>query len=286
VVVVNGTAATDWLGLGFLQSKDGTFEAGAPYATLTRRPVDPGANMGLLRVHGGFGNTNELANFNYLKEAQGFTTNLNARNNLGLRYDTASGNLQVWLTSEGGTTVTQYNGSVNYDGVAGQAVPVDQLNYVGITFNNLNALDDINPAYLDDLKVRLVAAQGDPYDLWAAAYGGTNLIGSQTADYDGDGLANLYEYGTGGNPTNAMDHGIELEFTYVDGVLRYIHVQRTSDTNLAYYLETTSDLVTGTWSNTGYSVSGTNVTGDTFDYVTNSIDDDVNERFIRMVIER
>jgi len=127
VVVASGDANTDWLSIGLLQSKDGTFETGGPYVTLTRRAVDPGADLGLLRIYGGLGNTNELATLNNLKEAQGFTTNLNARNTVSFEYDTASGNLQVWLTSEGGTTVTHYDGSVDYNGVVGQAVPLDSL---------------------------------------------------------------------------------------------------------------------------------------------------------------
>jgi len=153
VVVASGDANTDWLSIGLLQSKDGTFETGGPYVTLTRRAVDPGADLGLLRIYGGLGNTNELATLNNLKEAQGFTTNLNARNTVSFEYDTASGNLQVWLTSEGGTTVTHYDGSVDYNGVVGQAVPLGDLNYFGITFNSLNSADGSNPAYIDDVNV-------------------------------------------------------------------------------------------------------------------------------------
>lgn len=155
VVVANGDANNDWLSFGLLPSKDHAYQSAAPYVTLTRRPADAdlGANLGFLNVYGGSGGSNQLAEKNWLKEAQGFSTNLNARNSLGFEYDTATGNLAVWLTSEGGNTVTQYNGSVNYGGVPGQAVPLDQLNYFGITFNSLNAQNDGNPAYLDDLKV-------------------------------------------------------------------------------------------------------------------------------------
>jgi hypothetical protein len=152
VVVANGDANTDWLSFGLLQSRNHTYQRGEPYVALTRR-VASGADMGLLNVYGGLGNSNLIGSYNYLKEPQGFTTNLNARNTVGFEYDTASGHLQVWLTSEGGTTVTQYSGSVNYDGVTGQAVPLDELNYFGITFNGLNAAGSTDPAYIDNLVV-------------------------------------------------------------------------------------------------------------------------------------
>ncbi len=166
VMVANGDANTDWLSMGLLDSKNHTFQRGQPYCTLTRNATGAGANMGLLKVYGGEGSgPGTLASQNYLKEPQGFTTNLNARNTVAFEYDTASGNLAVWLTSEGGTTVTQYNGSVNYNGVEGQAVPLGNLNYFGITFNSLNSLDGSNPAYIDDLSVVYIpgpTSGGDP----------------------------------------------------------------------------------------------------------------------------
>jgi hypothetical protein len=157
VMVANGDANTDWLSMGLLDSKSHTYQKGQPYCTLTRNATGNGANMGLLKVYGGEGSApGTLASQNYLKEPQGFTTNLNARNTVAFEYDTASGNLAVWLTSEGGTTVTQYNGSVNYNGVEGQAVPLGDLNYFGVTFNSVNSTGSADPAYLDNLVVEII----------------------------------------------------------------------------------------------------------------------------------
>jgi hypothetical protein len=156
VLVANGDANTDWLSLGLVGSKNHTFQKGAPYLTLTRRE-DAGVNTGLLKVYGGLGaGSGSLTNVNFMKEAQGFTTNLNARNTVGLEYDTGSGNLRVWMTSEGGTTVFHYDGSVNYGGVTNQPVPFDALKYAGVTFNGLNSLADADPAYVDDLTVERI----------------------------------------------------------------------------------------------------------------------------------
>lgn len=215
VVVANGGANNAWLGFGLLPAKNHTYQSGAPYVSLTRRSADAdlGANLGFLNIYGGPGNTNPLAAKNWLKEPQGFTTNLNARNTVGFEYDTASGNLQVWLTSEGGTTVTQYNGSVNYNGVAGQAVPLDQLGWFGVTFNKLNAQGDIAPAYIDDVVIECAGtvlfedgfstlSYGPSVNSGALASGTLELppqdglfmlATDPEIDQDGDGIADEWE---------------------------------------------------------------------------------------------
>jgi hypothetical protein len=50
-------------------------------------------------------------------------------------------------------------------------------------------------------------------------------------------------------------------------------------------VETSTNLVSGAWTNEGYSVIGTNVTGGTLDFVTNDVDTAEDERFIRLKIE-
>ena len=42
------------------------------------------------------------------------------------------------------------------------------------------------------------------YESWAADFG----VGAGTNDFDADGLLNVYEYGLGGDPTNAADQGL------------------------------------------------------------------------------
>jgi len=99
-------------------------------------------------------------------------------------------------------------------------------------------------------------------------------IGHKTNDYDGDGLNNLGEYGLGGDPTNAMDQGISSEICVVNiggsNLIKYIHPQ-LSDLNsgLTYFLELSTNLSGGIWTNSGYTILGTNVTADTFNFVTN-----------------
>ncbi|VGO23240.1 BNR-4 repeat-containing protein [Pontiella sulfatireligans] len=105
-------------------------------------------------------------------------------------------------------------------------------------------------------------------------------------DDDKDGLSNLYEYGMGGDPTNGFVDGNLPVFGFVGSGLVYSYAQRTDDSNLVYYIETKEDLVDGPgWTNAGYAVVSTNVTGSVFDVVTNSIPTTATQQFIRLIIE-
>jgi hypothetical protein len=125
----------------------------------------------------------------------------------------------------------------------------------------------------------------DGYTGWAGLFGGAGVIGSKTNDPDGDCLANLGEYAQGGNPTNGMDVGVVPELVNDGGTLRYIHVQRNDDTNLVYTLESTTNLVSGSWADTGYTMLGTNVTGLSLDYVTNSVPASGEQGYFRLRFE-
>ncbi len=126
-----------------------------------------------------------------------------------------------------------------------------------------------------------IAASG--YDLWAADY--PTLTGGQQDDDDLDGLVNLYEYALGGDPTNGFVDGEIPVLNTVPGALNYIHAQRSDDASLSYYLELTGDLVFPAWTNSGYTVLGTYVTGGTFNYVTNQIPTTDPKKFIRLMID-
>lgn len=127
------------------------------------------------------------------------------------------------------------------------------------------------------------------YAGWASSWGGVDL-GSKTDDYDSDGLSNLYEYGLGGDPTNELDQGISPEYGVVDvegrNMFCYVHPQLADpNSGLAYYLKLSTNLVSGTWINGGYTVTGTNVTGDALNFVTNITDMAAEQKYIRFVID-
>ncbi|VGO15464.1 hypothetical protein PDESU_04047 [Pontiella desulfatans] len=154
--------------------------------------------------------------------------------------------------------------------------PVARYNHVN---GNLNSAMQVSVAGVVNREPEL-----GPYDQWVSDFGVTN---GPTEDHDNDGLSNLYEYGLDGNPTNGVIEPAKLP-TFGPGAagLEYIHAQRNDDTNLVYYLDLTASLVPASWMNEGYTVSGTNVTMGTFDYVTNLVETVDNAKFIQLKIEQ
>jgi hypothetical protein len=70
-----------------------------------------------------------------------------------------------------------------------------------------------------------------------------------------------------------------------DADMEYIYNMRTDDLSLTYYLELTDNLTFDTWTNMGYTVEGTNITGGLFDQVTNSVPTTETKKFIRLTVE-
>jgi hypothetical protein len=120
------------------------------------------------------------------------------------------------------------------------------------------------------------------YDAWSLSWGMD--IGDSTNDYDSDLRNNFYEYTLNGDPTNILNRGVDPLLESINGSLQYIYLQRSDDTNLIYNVETCTNLVSGGWTNTGYSVLGTNVTGGLFDEVTNGVSTIDDQSFIRLRI--
>ncbi len=149
---------------------------------------------------------------------------------------------------------------------------------------NLNSAADT--AYqLANLTFTVKAIDG--YYAWASSY---KLAGGPSDDDDEDGLSNIHEYGVGGDPTDALNLGTSPEFSAVNSgggsVFNYVYPQRAgSGSELSYTLELNTNLVSGVWTNAGYAVMGTNVTGGSLDFVTNVIDAVEAQKFVRLVIE-
>jgi hypothetical protein len=130
-------------------------------------------------------------------------------------------------------------------------------------------------------SIQVIPVSG--YEAWAAQQ--SAAIGGPGLDYDGDLRNNLYEYALNGNPTDPLDKGVEPEFKLVGNTFKYIHLQRHSAADLIYLVETTTNLLSGTWSNSGF-VAETNVTGGTYDVITNHLMLQHPQRYIRLKITK
>lgn len=110
------------------------------------------------------------------------------------------------------------------------------------------------------------------YARWADRYPG---LGQPLEDDDQDGLDNLGEFGTGGNPTNAADLGFVpfLQMADVDGAaaLVYVHAKRIDTDTLTYAVEHTADLVDPSWITQGVTQAGVTVLDSSFAVVTNVV---------------
>lgn len=144
---------------------------------------------------------------------------------------------------------------------------------------------------LTESEIQALAAISGPLSGYAGWVGGWGVdIGAQTNDYDGDGLINLYEYAFGGDPTNALNQGTAPVCGIIDyGGTQYFGYaySQLSDpaSGLGYSLEVCTNLISGTWTNTGYEVLGTNITGGTLAVVSNYTGMADGQKFIRLVIE-
>ena len=198
---------------------------------------------------------------------------------------TASELYNFWFTN-GAAFYLNDSASITLQTSGNNIADIQTYNQAGYLVINgsTNAVLDVDYTYDPDAGVLQAGASASGFATWAAGWGVD--IGSETDDYDEDLLNNLGEYALGGNPTNALHQG-EPVIAFIDGgTMTYVHAQRTDDVSLGYSLQLTDDLVSGVWTNTGYSVAGTNVTGETFDFVTNNIPMVDPETFIKLVIEK
>lgn len=201
------------------------------------------------------------------------------------------------LTFNGGQVVVEMEGAVVT--VPGDEIGESVTNGTTIVANFTNdlssAIGTYNLAYaahnratvtektVVTLNALNISVETQTYTTWAESWGVD--IGSETNDYDGDYVDNLGEYGLGGDPTDPADKG--MYSTSVDGSdMVYVHALHSSDPNLVYWLETTDNLVHPNWTNIGYTVVNTNVTGETYDHVTNTVSTTADDQtFIRLRIQ-
>ncbi len=275
-------------------STDGTYGStngasllpGAYEVRIGGDPVSNASNRVAFRINNNTGSPLQLDSISF-DYARWFT---NGPTNLTLLYSYGD------LGNTNNTVINVYSGtsalggnSGDYDdfdwslsGLSDQVLSAGQ--YAVFRLEATGSIGAFSSGAFDNIAIIGGAFAGTGYDLWSLPYG---LTGGQQDDDDDDGLINLYEYGLGGNPTNGFVNGNIPTFGNTGSGFEYVYAQRTDDPTLSYYLETDLDLVNPPgWTNAGYTVVATNVTGGTFDYVTNSVPTADDEKFIRLKIEQ
>ncbi|VGO11733.1 hypothetical protein PDESU_00279 [Pontiella desulfatans] len=139
----------------------------------------------------------------------------------------------------------------------------------------------------EDFAMLVGSAEAAGYNIWLAEqYPDFDTDNGKTDNPDGDALDNWNEYAFGGNPTNGADTGHPVEYGLVEAggaFMSFIHAQRIGSDDIEYVVETTVDLVGGTWTNEGVVIAGTNGSfAADFVGVTNLVATDAGERFIRI----
>jgi hypothetical protein len=142
----------------------------------------------------------------------------------------------------------------------------------------------LNVSYDAGADITTVTAQPFGYDAWASDW--EVDLGGSGGDYDNDRCSNFHEYVLNGDPTDALDTGVDPLLLKTGGQLVYIHLQRNDDPNLVYEVETCTNLVSGGWAPAGSPVIGTGIAGGgvSYDVVTNSIPVTGDEQFIRLQV--
>jgi hypothetical protein len=205
-------------------------------------------------------------------DTAGFTTTIKVAGTYGT-YGTDNLQLVLTVSADGATnTVTATVDTTGYSATQ--------------TGFGVSMLSDNNNQFLVDTFTVASGSGAPPYSYGQWASGWSTNIGVAANDFDLDGLDNLYEYGLDGDPTNALDQGTLPTLIKSGDTFIYVHPQRADDESLVYTVETTTNLVSGVWTNEGYTVTGTNVTGGTLDFMTNDVDTVEDEKFIRLKIEK
>ena len=131
----------------------------------------------------------------------------------------------------------------------------------------------------------------DPYEIWAAAYGGEALIGVSTNDHDSDGQSNLAEFYFGGNPTNKVDQSHRPQIAVVSqggsNALQFVYRKLANvPSGTSYQVECAGNLLNPAWTNIGTVVVGQGAVEGDSDYlsVTNELAVMGTNGFFRLIV--
>ncbi|MDZ8120508.1 fibronectin type III domain-containing protein [Pontiella agarivorans] len=175
--------------------------------------------------------------------------------------------------------------------VTGDEIGFDDINAFGFFAENAAASND---AWVDHMRL-LYGSSPSVFQKWCDEQGIYNEDAVESADLDGDGADNLYEWGMGGDPLDGTDIGITQRRMYMDGddfVYIYPRLKGVAPT---YTLKAADSLVIGGFDETlveGVDFTEVSAGGDwagwapEFEAVTNAIPTAGRSiRFFKTVVE-
>jgi hypothetical protein len=125
----------------------------------------------------------------------------------------------------------------------------------------------------------------DDYEQWLQD-NGLPTDTAEDADSDDDGVKDLFEFATGGDPDDDTITGTAPVLTELGGSYIYTYGKDSTVTIIDYTVETTTNLLdSGSWTNSGTALLGDDG-GSPITLVSNSVDTVTDEKFIRLKVER
>jgi hypothetical protein len=159
--------------------------------------------------------------------------------------NTIDKNAGGWLEFSGSNTLALVQGWVN------GTIP---NNGVGISATVVNDTDRL--FWLQTKEALAAGAHpqlileflgGLTYDDWAATWGVD--LSDREADFEGDGLVNLLEYGFGGNPTNDDAAAVSPTIAVGTDVTHVYNSRAVSELTYELFVDLDNDLITSDWTN-------------------------------------
>jgi len=262
---------TEWTSIGYNRPSTLTMEAGAAFEAVADLLIGfDGIGDSRLDIDGGLVTVNATITLgNAANTSHGFVTvdeggRLDAS---GLIFNNTNCVVDVWKGSV--VLAGDQTSAVNDYRAAGNLIAYGGVGQLEVDYN------------LSHSGFTTISATASGYDVWAAEHG----IGASNDDDDGDSRGNFYEYVMRGNPTDALDKGSEPFLLVQNGAFLYVHAHRNDDPDLVYSLESTTNLVTGIWTDAVYTVAGAIFNFGGYDFVINQLQTGDEPTYIRLKVE-
>lgn len=215
----------------------------------------------------------------------------------GAGYDERNGTFNAgnvsglgWLLSPAGSA-TDFEVRISRQAQFPGSVPVFTNSTIRIS------LQDNRGSVLLPQGVGYAFAGPDPYETWRSIYFTASeltnsAISGDSADPDGDGLANLLEFALNLNPRVASQPNLPRGFVSNVGGQNYLHVQftqRHAPAGVQYLLQTSPDLFTWSTSPASFTQVSANDNGDGTSLMTYRLQSPVtnaNHFFVRIAVQR